>query len=286
MKTKSPLKYYGGKSAMISRLGEVVPYGQLYVEPFCGGASLFFSRQPSPLEVLNDINLSVVNFFRVLRDPNLFKSFFDKVNLVPYSRFEHQFSRKHLLDTSDPVDSAVHFFISSRQSFCGSQSWSFSKTARRGSCEAVHKWQSTIWALPEFSQRLLHAMIEHDTFERIFSNYDSADTVFYVDPPYVLDTINSKDLKRIYQGHILSDLQHEVLISILLGCEGAVVLSGFKNSLYSILERRGWTRRDFRLDRSSVRNTRNQAFIPKTARVKTESIWLNARAMEINNGAA
>lgn len=83
---KSPIGYYGGKWKLIPHLVKLVPYGRVYCEPFCGAATLFFARKPSPVEVLNDINDEIISLFRVLQDPDKFALFYHKVVLTPYSR--------------------------------------------------------------------------------------------------------------------------------------------------------------------------------------------------------
>lgn len=58
-----PISYYGGKQNMVDILKSRMPDHKTYVEPFCGGASLFWAKVPGKIEVLNDMNMNLVTFY-------------------------------------------------------------------------------------------------------------------------------------------------------------------------------------------------------------------------------
>src|SRR5580700_11207279 len=60
-----PLSYIGGKNRLAKGLIEVFPEHTTYVEAFAGGAQVFFHKEASKVEVLNDLDYEIVNFFRV-----------------------------------------------------------------------------------------------------------------------------------------------------------------------------------------------------------------------------
>src|SRR5437773_12135675 len=60
-----PISYIGGKNRLANRIISLLPEHTTYVEPFAGGAQVFFHKQPSKVEVLNDLNGDIVNFFRI-----------------------------------------------------------------------------------------------------------------------------------------------------------------------------------------------------------------------------
>ena len=60
-----PLSYIGGKRTLAKQVIEILPVRTTYVEPFAGGAHVFFHKEPSKVEVLNDLDGEIVNFFRV-----------------------------------------------------------------------------------------------------------------------------------------------------------------------------------------------------------------------------
>ena len=84
---KSPISYYGGKATLAKRIVELFPAGyqnMAYVEPFLGGGSVFFEKEASMLEVLNDTNRELINFYTVVM--NDFVSLEKEVRISLHSR--------------------------------------------------------------------------------------------------------------------------------------------------------------------------------------------------------
>ncbi|SQA96744.1 Site-specific DNA methylase [Cedecea neteri] len=50
------IPWVGGKRKLAKTLLPLFPAHTCYVEPFCGGAALFFMKERSDVEVLNDID--------------------------------------------------------------------------------------------------------------------------------------------------------------------------------------------------------------------------------------
>lgn len=104
---------------MVAKLLPLIPPHKIYVEVFGGGASLLFAKEPSPVEVYNDLDSGLVNFFRVLRDPGKFEKFYRKVCFTPYSREEYCFCRDTWGECKDDVERAYRWFVVARMSFSG-----------------------------------------------------------------------------------------------------------------------------------------------------------------------
>ena len=81
------LLYPGGKYKIRDWICSFIPEHKIYIEPFCGGASIFFAKTPSEVEILNDINGEICNFFRVLREEG--EELAKQVFLTPYGREEY-----------------------------------------------------------------------------------------------------------------------------------------------------------------------------------------------------
>lgn len=60
-----PLPYVGGKNRLANAIIRLFPKHKTYVEPFAGGAQVFFHKEPSAVEILNDLDFEIVNFLRV-----------------------------------------------------------------------------------------------------------------------------------------------------------------------------------------------------------------------------
>ncbi len=265
---------------MIRKLLPLVPKHRIYVEVFGGGASLLLSKEPSLVEVYNDLDAGLVNLFRVIRDPDLFAEFHRRVQLIPYSRGE--FNRYRELWWSgqapaDPVENAVAFFVLARQNFGGlfGKSWGMAVSASsRGMASTVSRWLSAIDLLPEVAVRFLRVQIECLDWRRLLPIYDTAETFFYLDPPYLAAT-----RKAGQYAHEMTDSDHEDLVDALLVLKGKALLSGYANPLYTKLEDAGWRRRDFATSCFAAGRTRGSGLRgPGSATAKaprTETVWAN-----------
>src|SRR5881227_3620951 len=110
-----PLAYIGGKNRLAKQIIALLPEHTTYVEPFAGGAQVFFHKQPSRVEVLNDLNEDIVTFFRVCQSHH--------EELTRYLRFTVASRRLHQLLTDTPtqiltdVQRAARFFYLQKNSF-------------------------------------------------------------------------------------------------------------------------------------------------------------------------
>jgi DNA adenine methylase len=85
---KTPLSYYGGKQQLSSRILALIPEYKIYCEPFLGGAAVFFAKQPSPVEVINDSNGELINFYEVVKRD--FSALENEIAISLHSRKQHR----------------------------------------------------------------------------------------------------------------------------------------------------------------------------------------------------
>ena len=279
---RSPIWWFGGKGPMTAKLLKLIPPHRIYVEPFGGGASILFAKEPSQIEVYNDLDSGLVNFFRVLRDPKKFEKLHRLVYLTPYSREEYCFCRDTWQQCEDDVERAYRWFVVARMSFSGrfGSSWSFGVTKScRGMAGKCSQWLTTIEYLPEIHRRLMQVQIEHRDFREIFKIYDTPDTFFYCDPPYVPDTRRGGQYK-----HEMTLQDHQELVEILLQIKGKVILSGYSHAVYAPLEQNGWKLLNYKTACHAVGRTRatgilgDGAALEKQARI--ESVWVSPNAQD------
>jgi DNA adenine methylase len=83
-KMKTPISYYGGKQSMLKHILPIIPEHRIYVEPFFGGGAVFFGKEPSKVEVINDYNSNVVVFYQQLKTN--FAELKKLIDATPYSR--------------------------------------------------------------------------------------------------------------------------------------------------------------------------------------------------------
>lgn len=225
-----PVRYFGSKWQLADWIIGQFPPHVSYVEPFCGGASIFFRKEPSGLEVLNDLNGDVVNFFEVLRRRT--DELVREVDLTPFARTEYERSFE---PCDDPLERARRFYVRSWQAFGSGgiakpTGWRHQLNMNRGT--GVAKEWSRLGGLYLGAQRLKAAQIECRDVLEIIERYDTEDTLFYIDPPYVL---SARERKYERYVHEFSDDQHRQLANALHQVAGMVLLSGYQCPLYEEL---------------------------------------------------
>jgi len=254
-----PITWFGGKSKFASKIIAEFPPHQTYCEPFGGSAAVLLAKQPSKVEVYNDIDDDLVNLFQVLRQPALFERLRAGAENTLYSRSE--FILSHDL-SCDPVERARRFLVRQRQSYGGrGAQWSYSiDDACAGVASAVRRWSAGIERLPLLHKRLKSVQIEKADWHDIMSRYDAKRTLFYVDPPYMPDTrVNGK------YRHELNQADHVELVETLLGIKGMVILSGYHHSAYAPLTEAGWISKDYDVP----------AYTSDSRSRRTECLWIS-----------
>jgi DNA adenine methylase len=125
----------------------------------------------------------------------------------------------------------------------------------------------------------MRVQIENRDFREILKLYDTPDTLFYLDPPYVLETRRDPDTKYTYEM-TLDD--HKDLVQLLLQIQGKAVLSGYQHEVYTPLEQSGWVRHDFLTGCHAAGRTRATGILGEGAALKkqprVESVWVSPKA--------
>jgi DNA adenine methylase len=227
----SAFNYTGGKYSILPWLLPNLPETKVYADVFGGSGVVLLNRRPSEIEIYNDINGAVVNFFRVLREyPD---ELIRQLQLTPYSRFEYDAAWD--IDGDDNIEFARKTFVRMRQSFLSSggqskkKGWAFTnKSGRLDISEPVSKWLGQIQMLPQIVSRLRSVQIECSDFERVIENSDGLDSLLYCDPPY--DFQFRSDGRNLYK-HDFTKKDHKRLSEILLSCRGKVAISGYNSEM-------------------------------------------------------
>jgi DNA adenine methylase len=270
-----PLKWHGGKYYLASKIVGRMPAHLHYVEPFFGGGAVLLARDPEDeglwflghqgvSEVVNDVNGRLINFWRVLQDPEKFALFHRRLEAMPLARQEWEDAHRHVHGT-DAVADAVAFFVDCRQSRSGMMNTFTSVTRnrlRRRMNGNTSEWLSAIEGLPGIHRRLGRVLIENMNAIALIEREDTPGTLFYCDPPYLHETRTAPDL----YAHEMSETDHRELLATLVECKGKVMLSGYPSNLYDTTLK-SWTRHTFELP--------NNAAGGETKRRMTEVLWCN-----------
>lgn len=259
MGISSPVTWHGGKSKLASTILGYFPEHQTYVEPFGGSGAVLLAKQPSRVEIFNDLNGELVNLFQVLRDTTTYRKLRRALDGTRYARAEFLLAKE---STDDPVESARRFIVRQRQSRGGlGERWSYCiGDSRGGMSSAVARWQTGLDQLPAVHERFRHVQIECEDWRTILNRYNARKTLFFLDPPYLPETRAGGRYE-----HEMDEGDHRDLVARLLVLRGMVVLSGYANQTYKPLEKAGWNRVDFDVPAYSLdKRTR-----------RTECLWLS-----------
>jgi DNA adenine methylase len=220
--------WYGGKFSHLDWLLPLLPDCHHYCEPFAGSGAVLINRKPSSVETYNDIDGEVVNFFRMLRDKH--EELVRSIALTPFSREEYHLAISGSTEGISDVERARRFYIKARQTRTGLAQtaslgrWANCKeTSRAGMSGVVSRWLGGVDGLDEIAQRLIRVQIENRPATDIMKLYDSPNTLFYCDPPYLHATRGDS---KAY-GFEMDETQHKEFAEIASGCRGKVAVSGY-----------------------------------------------------------
>ena len=224
IKYKTPLVYYGGKQRIADWICSMIPKHKIYCEPYFGGGAVFFNKAPSFLEVINDKNECLVNFY--LQAQNNFEKLAAEIKKTLYS--ESMYLRaKQIYDGKiqvDDLEKAVATWLVFTQSRNGNAkaSWRYDNGMDGSHCGIVQLHNRHNFC-PWLQKRLSKVQISCRDALQVIRNRDTADTFFYLDPPYPGTN------QGHYSGYTFEDL--EDLLRCLQSIHGQFALSNYPSTL-------------------------------------------------------
>ena len=276
--TRPALRYHGAKFRLAPWIVKFFPPHAIYVEPFGGAAGVLLRKPRAYAEVYNDLDGDIVNFFRVVRDPQLRVDLAEACRLTPYAREE--FNLAYEL-TDDPLERARRTCIRAGMGF-GSASATAASTGFRIDTRRKYGTQHQLWttfpdSIAAVGDRFSGVLIENRPAADVMRSHDGHDTLHLVDPPYVRSTRKLGGGYGHAYRHEMTDADHATLIDQLHELDGMVVLCGYPSALY-----------DERLATWERHETRACASAGRGAGIRTEVVWLNpacSAALERGRGA-
>lgn len=222
------LKYPGAKWGLSKWILSFFPDHHSYLEPFFWSGAVFFHKPSSDIETINDLDGNVVNFFACIRqDPERLAR---EIAFLPYARsiYEKAFSE----EPEDPFDRAVNFCVRLNMSHGfrtnGEKVGWKNDVHGRERAYAVKEWNALPQCIMEAAERLKEAQIEQMDAVQLIRRFNHKDVLIYCDPPYVLQKRHGKQYRCE-----MDDSEHSQLLDALLKHQGAAIISGYENDLYS-----------------------------------------------------
>jgi DNA adenine methylase len=258
--------YFGSKKRLAVELCSQLPPHHCWVEMFCGSAALTLAKSPAPIEIINDLDKEIVNFFEQLRNNEM--ELCRLIAFTPYAREELHRARTPKLELSD-LERARRVLVSSMMAIngvfgedCGGYSYSDSY-ARNGREARVNRWYNLPERISKVVERLRSIRIENKNAKELLAQYlHRPATLVYLDPPYLADRTNG------YNHDENNPEFHRELLELANRAHCMIFISGYANDLYKglLTRQNGWSQRTIE---ATTRDSAGQ--IHK----RTEVVWMN-----------
>ena len=278
--SKQPFSYYGGKQRLASKIIKYIPKHTVYVEPFLGGGSVFWMK-PWPevvnkdhyREVLNDYDVRLITFMRVLQDKKKFEVLQHKLQFTTYSQAEHLQARKILKEEVKvgDIDKAWAWFVQANMSFAGNIYGGWGTACYSANVSAA--WANKI-DISNFFERVLSTYISCEDALRCLKRWNSSQSFAYIDPPYI-----GSDCGH-YKGY--TEIQYKALIEFLdKYWQGGFILSGYETGF----EKSCWEKISFETSCSAKGRTgydrSKKTDESKQNRKRVENIWVRGNTTPV-----
>jgi DNA adenine methylase len=228
---RTPISYYGGKQTLSAIILGLIPEHRIYCEPFLGGAAVYFAKQPSKVEIINDTNCELINFYEVLKHD--FTSLEKEIAISLHSRKKHHQAQVIYANPEmfDRVKRAWAVWMLANSSYGCMLGSTFGYDRTGGTSKKLENKRESF--TEDYAIRLQNTQIECCDALRIIRSRDMPDAFFYIDPPYV-----GADQGH-YDGYSQEDFDN--LLKLLETIKGKFLLSSFKNaSLNKFIKRNDW----------------------------------------------
>jgi DNA adenine methylase len=255
---KTPITYYGGKQRLLKYILPLIPKHTLYAEPFTGGAAVFFAKEPSEIEVINDTNRQLITFYEVAKLD--FRKLQKKIDGTLHSRESHKYANIIYDHTRffGKVDIAWSVWMLASSSFASKLNgpYGYDKTRQTTTRKFSHKRDDFT---REISKRLENVQIECQDAIEIIKSRDTKDSFFYCDPPYF-----NADMGH-YKGYTEADFER--LLKALSNIKGKFLLSSYPSEILSqYIKYNNW---------QTVTHKQKVAISGKAAKTKEEVLTAN-----------
>ncbi len=266
-KINAPFGYFGSKNKIALKLCENLPPHNCWVEAFCGSAALTLRKRQAPIEVINDIDSNIINFFEQLR--NNFDALYRAIDLTPYSEEELSIARKPHKKMSK-LERARIFLVQSMMAVNGvfgeeKGGFSYSDSySRNGHDARVNRWNNLPERMERVIERLKSVRIENKDAKKLIHRYiNRPATLLYLDPPYLGDRTAG------YNIDANDEKFHKELLELSNEAKCMVFISGYENELYNsiLTEMNGWQKRQIE---TITKDTKGQCY------VRIEVVWMNS----------
>lgn len=211
---KSFLAWMGGKSQLTDQIIPLLPPHHCYVEVFAGAAWLMFRKEPSKVEIINDINSDLITLYRVVK--NHLEEFVRYLKWLLVAREEFDRFMLQEVDTLTDIQRAVRFFYIMKTGYGARlRGQSFGIAASQPARFNLLRIEEE---LSDAHMRLNRVYVENRPYKAVIERFDRDDTLFYVDPPYW-------DCEDYYGKGLFAKADFQALAQLLGSVKGKFIMS-------------------------------------------------------------
>ncbi len=239
-----------GKKKIANRLVAMLPEHTTYVEPFAGGAAVFFAKEPVETEVLNDADPDVGGAYKLIK--SMSNKQIEQLKKMNWVGSKSTFLKVYDSKPSKDIEKLYRFLYMTHFSYGRLRARSFNPGADGVLAQTMER-------LATFGPRLRKARLYSDDYAKVIKKYDSKDTVFFLDPPYAGYNVNVGEKK----------FDEEEFVGILKSLKGKFLLTyGVRGKLPGLVKKAGFKIKRIRTRRFS------RSFNRPSARAGTGSAFL------------
>lgn len=237
---RSVLKYPGSKWRIAEWIVSQMPEHHSYLEPFFGSGAVLFTKAPSNIETINDLDNRVYSLFKAIRENP--EELAKRVALTPYSRYEYENSFN--IEPTTCIDKAMQLLIQCWQGHAfrtnGCKNGWKNDVQGREKSYAVYNWCRLPKWIMDAAERLKYVQIENMPAIELIKRFRYPNVLIYADPPYLLDTRSGKQY-----AHEMDEEEHQELLETLMQHPGPVIISGYASDMYDETLK-GWYKKEQR----------------------------------------
>ena len=194
----------GGKKYLARTICSYIPEHKIYVEPFIGGGAVFFKKNPSEKEVINDLDKEISGAYKYIKEGK-----FEGLNKYKKDG-DREFFKQIKISQPKSLEEQYYKFIYLRNYSYANDGTNYAPSIPLTGRTLDSRFEH----LPKISERIKNTIIQDNDFRKILKEYDSKETFFYLDPPYPEQ-----------QGKLKTDLTNDVLYESVKDLKGKWIMS-------------------------------------------------------------
>jgi DNA adenine methylase len=247
------LRRLGNKKKLVNKILGNVPNHKVYIEPFFGTGSVYFSKTKSNHNFLNDLDNDVFNLYYVTQ--NNWEELYNEIKLMPVSMSLYKYWLKN--KEVDPIKKALRYLFISNFSYMGS-----------GTCFVISVNNNKTMLLnnmKNYKSLLVDCHITNLDFRQFFKvigwttiHHNNSSVFIYCDPPYIntennySNSFTEQDTIDLF--NILKDLENKYK-------NFYYAISEFKNQFVMDLAKERNLNINIIGERKSIKNTNTEILI-------------------------